>query len=398
MNVADELFISILRHKSEIILSQVHREWLDTSELSKHNFVVNYYREHGELPGPKSYCSRFKVDGESIDSRPALYLKQLKNRYIFTRIAEDVTPLLRKAKDKPEETLTQLRDFCAGLVLTDSGMKETLYSDDAMMRLIEYEKRILTKGVSYLSMGHPLLDSIFYGYREKDLVTIGGRAGSKKTFLLCYLAMLLEKVLPPDMGDILFFSMEMSSDEIKERQDCLRFKLPYGDFLKGELSKTKSKLKIIDDINYLEELESKVLIHKPAAVFLDGSYLLEPNEAEGWEKVTRITRALKRIVKQTNCPIINTTQLKRASGKGGKGTSFEAQDEFAYSNSYVQDSDLAIRMFQDKEMVFRSEIGMQVAKGRRVAPDAALTFMCNLNLMQVDFTDEVTEIPAETIY
>ena len=102
---------------------------------------------------------------------------------------------------------------------------------------------------------------------------------------------------------------------------------------------------------------------------------------EGWEKIVYITRNLKRLAKNFKTPIINTTQLKRGANKSGSKFSLDGQDDFAYSSSYTQDSDIAIRMYQDADMKFHELVGCEVVKGRRVVGGTTLIFQNDLSNM-----------------
>ena len=120
-------------------------------------------------------------------------------------------------------------------------------------------------------------------------------------------------------GDILFITNEMGEEEIKERLDCIKFRLPYERFLKGSLTereknryyrgldglkKKKSKIRILYSCQTIDELTTYVGLYKPSAVFIDGSYLMESKMAEGWERIVYITRNLKQIAKNFKVPII----------------------------------------------------------------------------------------------
>ena len=118
--------------------------------------------------------------------------------------------------------------------------------------------------------------------------------------------------------------------------------------------------------------------------------------AEGWERIVYITRNLKQIAKNFKVPIINTTQLKRGSSKSGSKFSLDGQDDFAYSSSYSQDSDIAIRMFQDADMKFHDLIGCEVVKGRRVIGGTTLIFQNDLNNMVQSITLPADE-PVEPV-
>ena len=209
---------------------------------------------------------------------------------------------------------------------------------------------------------------------------------------------LKEEATEETCGDILFITNEMGEDEIKERLDCIRFKLPYKSFLEGTLTERekrryykgleklkseKSKIRILYSCQTIDELTTQIGLYQPSVVFIDGSYLMEPQRDEGWEKIVYVTRNLKRIAKNTNVPIVNTTQLKRGSSKGASKFALDAQEDFAYSSSYTQDSDIALRMFQDADMKFHDLVGLEVAKGRRVVSGTQLIFQNDLtNMLQ----------------
>lgn len=411
MTACEKLLIAILKRKDSKLLSLIQKRWLDVTEVKEYVYVMDYYRETGEIMGVKTFCSKFHLDSSEADSRPVAYLNELKERFVMTQLAEQVPSILRGVKDDPKESLSKLQTLVGSLSTDSIESKDSLYSDDTKDRYEEYLERIEKKGVTYLSMGSDDMDSVFYGYRREDLITIGGKAGSGKTWLMVYLAYLLEKVIAEKesegetLGDILFITNEMASAEIIERFDCIRFRLPYKSFLEGSLtereskryekglevlSKSRSKIRIVDGCQTIDELTTLMGLYQPSAVFIDGSYLMEGRMPEGWEKIVYITRNLKRMSKNFKVPIINTTQLKRGSSKGASKIASDGQDEFAYSTSYAQDSDIAIRMFQDADMKFHDLVGCEVVKGRRVIGGTVLIFQNDLLKMSHSMT-----LPAE---
>lgn len=403
MTIADKLFLAILKYSDIKMLTKIQRDWLDSSEIPKYNYIIEYYKDNQELVGLKSFCSQFKLDPDEADSRPSLYLKNLKERFIFAEISERVPSLLKKAKSNPRQVLDLLTELVGELNSEEGTSTDSRYSDDVDERKLAYSERRKNDGVTYLSMGHPLLDKLFNGYGKTDLITFAGRAGSKKTWLLCYLAVICELTLPEGFNDILFITNEMTSEQIRDRMDVIRFELPFSPFLKGQLNRgeyqrflkgldtledTRSRLILSENVSTLDEVAEKIILYRPSITFIDGSYLLDQQiQKQEWERIQIITRSLKKIAKNKThpCPIINTTQMKRGSGKKSSGTSFDAQDEFAFGNSYVQDSDIAIRMFSDKEMQFRQEVGLQIAKGRNVDSLIQPLFIANLNKPLFDF-------------
>ena len=122
---------------------------------------------------------------------------------------------------------------------------------------------------------------------------------------------------------------------------------------------------------------------------------MESRQTEGWEKIAYITRNLKRIAKSFKTPIINTTQLRRGSGKTGSKFALDGQDDFAYGSSFVQDSDIAIRMFQTADMKYNELVGLEVVKGRRAPAGTTLTFQNDLSNMVHSITKPVEKHKPE---
>ena len=118
---------------------------------------------------------------------------------------------------------------------------------------------------------------------------------------------------------------------------------------------------------------------------------------EDHRKITFITRSLKAVSLAMGIPILNTTQLGRGKGTKAKATSFDAQDDFSFGMGFVQNSDLAIGTFQNKDMVWAQEFGLQVAKGRRVKQDTIVKFSCPLGSMKLDFSDDDIDDEEEMI-
>lgn len=409
MTIAENLFVACLKDKDHKTLSKIQRRWLDGKEYREYKALTDYYRDNGEMMGVRTFCKKYALDPSETDSKPPFYLDAVRDRYLFSTLADKVPKLLSSLKENPREKFSDLQSLVASLAVDAVETRDVLYSDDAEERIKDYEERMKCLGVTYLSMGCDDMDKTFFGYRKGDLITIGGRAGAGKTWLIVYLSRLLEEVLVKkselgsELGDALFISNEMGSDEIKERIDALKFNLPYKRFMEGTLSARdkkryyeglrsmgRSKIRILDGCQTIDELSTLMGLYRPSVVFLDGSYLMEARMTEGWEKIVYITRNLKRLAKSFGVPIINTTQLKRGTGKGGSKISLDGQDDFAYSSSYAQDSDIAIRMFQDADMKFHELVGLEVVKGRRVVTGTTLMFQNDLENMYHSIT-----LPAE---
>ena len=96
--------VACLKRKDQKILSLIQRKWLDGAEIRQYKFIMDYYREHGEIMGVKSFCERFKLDSGTVDSRPSYYLNNVKERFIFATMTDNIPRILRGIKDDPRES------------------------------------------------------------------------------------------------------------------------------------------------------------------------------------------------------------------------------------------------------------------------------------------------------
>ena len=404
----DKLLTAALREGKQESLFRVQQHWLDAKEIVILDFIKDYIIEYDEMPDYEVVNARFTLDLPVKGGRFEHELKNIENRYIYTSLADKLPNVVRDLKSDPKKKLSELRDLITDLESTD-GDKDSPHGKHTVERFERYKERIGKGGVTHLSMGHPVLDSLFYGWGKTDLVTLAARSGLGKTWFLLLLALLAEPVIPDEMGDILIFSMEMGADDLNERLDCMRFKLDYDLFLHGKLNRKEtlrykeglkeleikgSRIIIVDSIFTLQEVQNKILLYRPSLVMIDGSYMLEPDADEDWKKIVKITRNLKGTSRKLHIPIFNTTQMKRGTGTKKSKSSFDAQDDFSWGSSYIQDSDTSITAYQTPQMQYDHEIGMTIAKGRKIKPGTELTWYNNLITMEYDFSVASTTAPS----
>lgn len=128
---------------------------------------------------------------------------------------------------------------------------------------------------------------------------------------------------------VLFINNEMSEEQIGKRFDAVHFKLPYKEFRAGllpdELEKRyfeglqelegENPIWVISDVSGVMSIASKIDQYKPDIVMIDGMYLLNDDQKgdSRWERITNVSRDLKKLAQQKRVPIIATTQFNRAT-------------------------------------------------------------------------------------
>lgn len=70
MTLGEELLVACLKRKDNKVLSVIQRKWLDGAEIRQYKFIMDYYREHGEIIGVRAFCEKFKLDRDGVDARP----------------------------------------------------------------------------------------------------------------------------------------------------------------------------------------------------------------------------------------------------------------------------------------------------------------------------------------
>lgn len=168
------------------------------------------------------------------------------------------------------------------------------------------------------------LDKILGGFQPGQLIIVAARPGGGKTALaLKFAASIASRgVITP------FFSIEMTDKEIIGRLVSMQSKLPTSILRKSNLSvdECRALLKACEILHELPlyvndssdittagiQSELKRLGHEFGIVFIDYLQIISiPKKDSREQEVASITRALKRMAKSMNVPIIAMAQLSR---------------------------------------------------------------------------------------
>jgi replicative DNA helicase len=247
-----------------------------------------------------------------------------------------------------------------------------------------------------------------------ELITILGKPGTGKTY--AELALLARSAML-EGEDVLFVSREMEEWKISDRMDALMFEIPADKMKRGlftteEFDHYKECLRKIKEREWgrlivsaddekgfgITAIQAKIEEHLPngGVVIIDGSYLLDDDEGNGkqsnWEKITNITRNLKRLARRTGCVIAQSSQLGRGQ-KRGKQVDL---DNISFSSSFEQDSDVIWSLYQTDEMKAVGKMGIEGSKVRD-GDNPKLILNWNFDTMK-DFgtlAEDITDAPDD---
>lgn len=227
------------------------------------------------------------------------------------------------------------------------------------------------------------------GFRGRELITIAGRPGMGKTSFV--LAMLRKACLDNNYS-ALFFSLEMSLSDVKQKLAPYAVNIPYTDIRNGKLTDEqlqkvlayydfidKSNLYIVDKMNVYENIVAKIKdmhkTHNLKIVVIDYVQLMKMSvRMDKRLEVMDITRGLKQLAIELDLPILILAQLSRLVDNRQNKRPFLG--DLKESGSIEEDSDTvgfiyrdAYYQLQDKIPIPPHMIGMTeliIAKGRNI--------------------------------
>lgn len=180
------------------------------------------------------------------------------------------------------------------------------------------------------------LDKMLFGFREGDMIVIAARPSMGKTSLAMNIA---ENVVLPEKQDrspvgTLFFSLEMSAEQLAMRLLCGRSGVNMTKLREGFISKQASEsllrsandLKVaplwIDESTNLTILEMRAKARRMQSkesiglIIIDYLQLINgDNRVSREQQISEISRGIKSMAKELKVPVIVLSQLNRESEK-----------------------------------------------------------------------------------
>lgn len=292
-----------------------------------------------------------------------------------------------------------------GIIYIENDIVETQAIDitkDAEDRKANYLKRKENKGMIGIPMGIDKLDMILKGMQKKQLITMIAKTGIGKTWFWILVASYCQL----NGYRVLFFTTEMSEEQIEDRIEAMLIKMMlgvdfnYGRFKSGTLTphEEKAYFELLDAKESLEPLivetatgvsnvSAKIEQYKPDIVFVDGAYLMEDDRGakEDWLRVAHITRDLKALAKLKSLPICINSQ---ADSNTSKKTGPELEN-IGFSKAIGHDSDVVLGLLRDEEMIEDREMKVKILKQREGTLGSVVL---NWDFTTMDFSTIYSEI------
>lgn len=267
----------------------------------------------------------------------------------------EVPEFLESSAGRVFEACFQAKDRTAMLGIAEV-MRQVIY---------RFEQAYEGKAVGGLATGWVDLDTMLGGFEPGQYVLIAARPSMGKTAFAVDMARRFALQGQP----VAFFSLEMNSEQIGGRMLCceagLNFSKTRSGFIPGEnfgkLAAAASALSqtqiFIDDSAASTPLSlrnrcrtlSQMLKGKPlGAIFVDYMQLMSPAQrtVSEQEALTQISKALKALAKDFNCPLFALSQLNRDCEKRENKRPILA--DLRASGALEQDADDILFLYRDE--------------------------------------------------
>lgn len=357
------------------------------------NSVALRLQEKGQLEaaGGLDYIIAL-VDGAVSSSGVKTYIETIQDKYQLRRLietADEIRETAMESADSLDDILSQSESAVMDVTRRTRGT-DFLSSREIVDRVLEQLKELRnTSGITGIKTGYTDLDRMTNGFQRGDLIILAARPAMGKSALALNLAVQAARRNP---GAVAVFSLEMPADSIMKRMLSSESRVQSGKLRDGRLSNDEmnrlfeagnglaESLIYLDDTGSIKvnQIFSKCRKLKSeqeslSMIVIDYLQLITGSRSDSrQQEVSEISRSLKILAKEMDCPVIALSQLSR---KVEDRTGHEPQlSDLRESGSIEQDADIVMFLYRenyydkDKEAQEQIEVvDLSLAKHRNGA-------------------------------
>jgi len=343
----NSLITKSLVNKDVTLLFGMPEQFLSSFEKKMVGWIKEYVLKYSTTPTVDRLGEQFElfVPVSSEDPLGDIYdreLQQKRNHYA----REYITSIQEELK-KGADPLPFVRQLNQNLQGGDGGV--TFFT--------KFDRSLYTRRATSHPYDIPQIDRYTGGISQGDLIYLIGRLGTGKTTFAIWL---LTKWLQRGRK-VLMVSNENRADDVIGKIDS--FIGGWNPMKKRLMDWTEDDKRRIQTVSYIashmdgevvvpnkpvkgiEELNNLIYTYIPDMVIVDGIYLMNGVSGDShWEKITDISRNLKRLADTNGAPILGLHQANR----GAVGKRIEIEN-IAYADALGQDADLVLAINKEKD-------------------------------------------------
>ena len=317
-----------------------------------------------ELVGGLEYLASL-LELVSVVKSHKYYIDVIKTKSIKTKIIKASLETIQDAYNE-ELDINYILDKSQRRIIDISYSSKSIdyYSlSDILANVLENIERIAEEGTVGLPTGFDEFDKMTSGLQRGDLVIIAARPSMGKTAFAINLAynIVVKTKLP-----IIFFSLEMSKEQIAQRFLSLESSVPMTKIRNGTLTvqdmdRLAEAISIlseqpifIDDTPIISTTDIRIKARKVkvekkqlGAIFIDYIQLIKGEEKSDSrvQELSEISRSLKALAKELNVPVIALSQLSREVEK--RTDKRPLLSDLRESGAIEQEADLVMFLYRD---------------------------------------------------
>ena len=293
------------------------------------------------------------------------YAVMVRDKSLLRRLISACTSTLKDCYESPEDPATVL-DKSEGRIFEIAQKKQMgkpVVLGEVLSETMEMLHRNSGEHITGVASGYVELDNLMSGLQKGEMVVIAARPSVGKTAL----AMNIVEHVGVDLKKpVAVFSLEMSRQQLAQRMLCSRSGVDSHSLRRGMLSRDDHDrlghavgalaegLIYIDDTPGLTLLDLRTkarrlkLQHGVEMVVIDYLQLMEaPREDNRQQQISTISRGIKALARELDCPVICLSQLNRASESENR---LPRTSDLRESGSIEQDADVVMLLHREAVM------------------------------------------------
>lgn len=308
-----------------------------------------------QTPSSANTAAYARIVREHATVRQLINVANDISRSSFNPSGLDADDLLQLAEKRLLE-IAEGRPKEGGLEAMDGLLKSTLEKIDALFRS--------DSDITGLSSGLADLDKRTSGWQNGELIILAARPSMGKTALALNF---VESAIFSQKKPVLVFSMEMPSESLVMRMLSSVGRIDQGKIRNGQLTeedwpkltaavqKIKGAPLFIDDTAALTPQDMRARIRRttrehgePGLIMVDYLQLMQTvgNNEGRTQEISEISRTLKAMAKEYNCPVIALSQLNR--GVEQRPNKRPMNSDLRESGAIEQDADVILFIYRDE--------------------------------------------------
>lgn len=377
-------------------------------------FALGHLRDTGKLPDVQTAMNRCQVDLTETPPEPlSYYVDRIVQRAVRNRVRAGMKKVAEASvQDDMAVALSEMKAAVADAEALKERRERSVVNladaDAINIRLGEYTK-LKALGGAFDGLPFPWdpLNEVTRGIHDDELWAIIAAKKTGKSFWCILLAL---HIWWACKRPVLFVSKEMTIRKIARRWDAMWAKLPYEDFLSGQLSSQterawKEKLRDLvaaglppfhavaaKRVRTVTDLVTMAKTLDPAIVIVDAAYFLRTVGDEKLrsdvERNMRLAGELQDFPHQARKPLVVSWQFNREL-KSDEDMSGDLSKYVGFAYALVQNADGAIGLFRDDKLADANQMHMRLIEGREAKRSPAWKLNWDLRTMNFDVIGDV---------